>query len=106
MRAPYPNQTRSLVNTIPAYRQRSQRYKRGYVFRRGPLVVQIFQQEQADPVSGRPIPARPDTLWEVEVRNATPARNTPEAPLSRTVDAVLEVQLLMKGLLDLRRQDG
>ena len=27
-------------------RRRSQIYKRGYVFRRGPLVIQMFQQEQ------------------------------------------------------------
>ena len=30
----------------PYCRRRSQIYKRGYVFRRGPLVVQMFQQEQ------------------------------------------------------------
>lgn len=105
-------------------RRRSQIYKRGYVFRRGPLVIQMFQQEvvcsatqppifsgvifrtiQVDPKTQKPIPAHADTLWEVEVKTAAPVRNTQETPLSRSVDAVLEVQLLMKGLLDLRRQD-
>jgi len=86
-------------------RRRSQIYKRGYVFRRGTLVIQMFQQENVDPRTQKPIPAHQDTLWEVEVKTANPIRNTQETPLSQSVDAVLEVQLLMKGLLDLRRQD-
>ncbi|KAJ4472206.1 hypothetical protein J3R30DRAFT_1052496 [Lentinula aciculospora] len=85
--------------------RRSQIYKRGYLFRRGTLVIQMFQQEQVDPNTQEPIPAHPDTLWEVEVKTSTPIRNTQETPLSQSIDAVLEVQLLMKGLLDLRRQD-
>ena len=60
---------------------------------------------QSDPKTGKPIPAHVDTLWEVEVKTAAPVRNTQETPLSQSLDAVLEVQLLMKGLLDLRRQD-
>ncbi|KAI0081674.1 hypothetical protein K474DRAFT_1126891 [Panus rudis PR-1116 ss-1] len=87
------------------YHRRSQIYKRGYVFRRGALVIQMFQQEQVDPKTQKPIPAHQDTLWEVEVKTASPIRNTRETPLSQVVEAVLEVQLLMKGLLDLRRQD-
>jgi len=87
------------------YIRRSQIYKKGFVFRRGTLVVQMFQQEQVDPKTQQPIPAHADTLWEVEVKTASPIRNTQETPLSHSVDAVLEVQLLMKGLLDLRRQD-
>ncbi|GLB33525.1 putative med18 protein [Lyophyllum shimeji] len=87
------------------YVRRSQIYKRGYTFRRGPLVILMFQQELVDPKTQQPIPAHADTLWEVEVKTATPIRNTPEAPLSHSVNAVLEVQLFMKGLLDLRRQD-
>ncbi|KAH9918234.1 uncharacterized protein BXZ73DRAFT_92286 [Epithele typhae] len=92
------------VRSISAHR-RSQIYKRGYVFRRGSLVIQMFQQEHADPKTGKPMPAHVDTLWEVEVKTAAPVRNTQQTPLSRSLDAVLEVQLLMKGLLDLRRQD-
>ncbi|KAI0347189.1 hypothetical protein BDW22DRAFT_1321929 [Trametopsis cervina] len=87
------------------YFRRSQIYKRGYVFRRGSLVIQMFQQEQMDPKTQKPLPAHADTLWEVEVKTASPVRNTPETPLKRSIDSVLEVQLLMKGLLDLRRQD-
>ncbi|EJF61147.1 hypothetical protein DICSQDRAFT_106140 [Dichomitus squalens LYAD-421 SS1] len=87
------------------YVRRSQIYKRGYVFRRGNLVVQMFQQENSDLKTGKPIPAHVDTLWEVEVKTAAPVRNSQETPLSQSLDAVLEVQLLMKGLLDLRRQD-
>ncbi|KAI0776124.1 hypothetical protein BD413DRAFT_469313 [Trametes elegans] len=87
------------------YVRRSQIYKRGYVFRREGLVIQMFQQEHADPKTGKPIPAHVGTLWEVEVKTAAPVRNTQETPLSRSLDAVLEVQLLMKGLLDLRRKD-
>jgi mediator of RNA polymerase II transcription subunit 18 len=60
---------------------------------------------KVDPRTQQPIPAHADTLWEVEVKTASPIRNTQETPLSQSVDAVLEVQLLMKGLLDLRRQD-
>lgn len=60
---------------------------------------------QVDPKTQKPIPAHADTLWEVEVKTASPVRNTPEMPLSKTIEAVLDVQLLMKGLLDLRRQD-
>jgi mediator of RNA polymerase II transcription subunit 18 len=60
---------------------------------------------KVDPKTQKPIPAHADTLWEVEVKTASPVRNTQETPLSLSVDAVLEVQLLMKGLLDLRRQD-
>ncbi|KAI0068797.1 hypothetical protein BV25DRAFT_1866728 [Artomyces pyxidatus] len=86
--------------------RRSQIYKRGYTFRRGPLVIQMFQQEQVDPKTEKPIPAHADTLWEVEVKTAHPVRNTQETPLKPYIDAVLEVQLLMKGLLDLRRQDA
>ncbi|KAG6838013.1 hypothetical protein H0H93_008407 [Arthromyces matolae] len=87
------------------YIRRSQIYKRGYTFRRGPLVILMFQQEQVDPATQQPIPAHPDTLWEVEVKTASPLRNTQETPLSHAINAVLEVQLFMKGLLDLRRQD-
>ncbi|RDB23265.1 hypothetical protein Hypma_009640 [Hypsizygus marmoreus] len=87
------------------YVRRSQIYKRGYVFRRGTLVILMFQQEQVDPKTQQPIPAHTDTLWEVEVKTASPIRNTQETPLSHSVNAVLEVQLFMKGLLDLRRQD-
>ncbi|KAJ7667738.1 hypothetical protein DFH06DRAFT_1381378 [Mycena polygramma] len=76
------------------YVRRSQIYKRGYLFRRGPLVIQV-------PHSC----AHADTLWEVEVKTASPTRNTQETPLRTSVNAVVEVQLLMKGLLDLRRQD-
>ncbi|KAJ7507476.1 hypothetical protein B0H11DRAFT_2153167 [Mycena galericulata] len=87
------------------YVRRSQIYKRGYLFRRGALVIQMFQQEQVDPKTQQPIPAHADTLWEVEVKTASPTRNTQETPLRISVNAVVEVQLLMKGLLDLRRQD-
>jgi mediator of RNA polymerase II transcription subunit 18 len=58
-----------------------------------------------DPKTQLPIPAHTDTLWEVEVKTAQPIRNTQETPLSGAIEAVLEIQLLMKGLLDLRRQD-
>ena len=37
--------------------------------------------DQADPKTGKPMPAHPDTLWEVEVKTAAPVR-TQEAPLS------------------------
>ncbi|ESK93572.1 hypothetical protein Moror_1578 [Moniliophthora roreri MCA 2997] len=87
------------------YVRRSQIYKRGYVFRRGSLVIQMFQQEQVDPKTQQPIPAHADTLWEVEVKTATPIRNSQETPLSQAIEDVLQVQMLMKGLLDLRRQD-
>ncbi|KAI0320703.1 hypothetical protein OF83DRAFT_1052668 [Amylostereum chailletii] len=88
------------------YVRRTQIYKKGFAFRRGALLIQMCQQEQVDSRTQKPIPAPPDTLWEVEVRTANPIRNTQETPLSRSIDAVLEVQLLMKGLLDLRRQDS
>ena len=52
-----------------------------------------------------PIPAHADTLWQVIVKTANPVRGTQEVPLSRYIEAVLEVQALMKGLIDLRRQD-
>lgn len=87
------------------YLKRSQIYKRGYAFRRGPLVILMFQQEQVDPKTQLSNPAHADTLWEVEVKTASPIQNTQENPLSHSIEAVLEVQLLMKGLLDLRRQD-
>jgi hypothetical protein len=60
---------------------------------------------QVDPKTLQPIPAHADTLWEVEVKTAEPIRNTPETPLSAAIEEALEIQLLMKGLLDLRRQD-
>ncbi|KAF9534936.1 hypothetical protein CPB83DRAFT_222520 [Crepidotus variabilis] len=87
------------------YVRRSQIYKRGYAFRKGMLLILMFQQEQIDPKTMLPIPAHADTLWEVEVKTAEPLRNTQETPLSSAIEAVLDVQLLMKGLLDLRRQD-
>ncbi|KAK7060130.1 hypothetical protein VNI00_000894 [Paramarasmius palmivorus] len=58
-----------------------------------------------DPKTQQPIPAHADTLWEVEVKTATPIRNSQETPLSQAIEDVLQVQMLMKGLLDLRRQD-
>jgi mediator of RNA polymerase II transcription subunit 18 len=60
---------------------------------------------QIDPKTQRPIPAHADTLWEVEVKTAAPVQNSAETPLAKSIEAVLYVQLLMKGLLDLRRQD-
>ncbi|KAL0580800.1 hypothetical protein V5O48_001265 [Marasmius crinis-equi] len=94
----------SFANAL-GYVRRSQIYKRGYLFRRGSLVIQMFQQEQVDPKTHKPIPAHNDTLWEVEVKTAAPIRNSQETPLSGAIEQVLQVQLLMKGLLDLRRQD-
>ena len=67
--------------------------------------TQLSRTPQVDPKTQKPITAHPDTLWEVEVRTAAPVRNTQETTLSRYIEALLEVQLLMKGLLDLRRQD-
>jgi len=95
------------------YVQRSQIYKRGYAFRRGALIIQMFQQEQVDPKTSLPIPAHTDTLWEVEVKTATQVNTSASAAgghvqvstVRAAIDAVLEVQLIMKGLLDLRRQD-
>ncbi|KAH8830661.1 hypothetical protein DL96DRAFT_961311 [Flagelloscypha sp. PMI_526] len=87
------------------YQQRSQVYKRGFRFKRGLLVIQLSQQEQFDPNTQQPITAQQSTLWEVEVRTAEPVQNTPEKPLKQYIDAVLEIQTLMKGLLDLQRQD-
>jgi mediator of RNA polymerase II transcription subunit 18 len=98
------------------YIQRTQVYRRGYVFRRGPLVIQMSQQEsvrlsipiltrdgkwdlmteQANMTTGEPMAAHPDTPWQVEVKTASPVRNTQEMPLSKYVDAVVEVQQLMK----------
>ena len=40
------------------------------------------------------------------VKTANPVRGTQEVPLGRHIETVLEVQALMKGLLDLRRQDA
>ena len=71
-----------------------------------PVLLELTScTSKVDPKTKQPIPAHENTLWEVEVKNATPVRNSQETPLSKTIDAVLEVQLLMKGLLDLRRQD-
>ncbi|CAL1700909.1 unnamed protein product [Somion occarium] len=95
----------SFASTL-GYVRRSQIYKRGYVFRRGALVIQMFQQEKVDEKTEKPIPAHQDTLWEVEVKTATPVTSSKDKPLSQYVDSVLEVQLLMKGLLDLRRKDA
>jgi mediator of RNA polymerase II transcription subunit 18 len=88
------------------YIKRAQIFKRGYVFRRGRLVIQIFQEEQVDPNTQQPIPAHEDTPWHVVVKTANPVRGTQDVPLSQHIEAVLEVQALMKGLLDLRRQDA
>ena len=60
---------------------------------------------QIDAVTSLPLPPPPETLWEVEVKTSSPVRNTQEKPLSSVIDDVLEVQLLMKGLLDLGRGD-
>lgn len=78
--------------------------KNKYVYPGTPLDrrLTIFK---IDPKTQQPIPAHADTLWEVEVKTAEPIRNTPETPLSAAIEEVLEIQLLMKGLLDLRRQD-
>ena len=65
-----------------------------------------FTLSQVDPKTSKPIPAHSDTLWEVEVKTASPVRNTAETPLSVSIEAVMEIQILMKGLLDLRRQDS
>ncbi|KAI9512262.1 hypothetical protein F5148DRAFT_1279984 [Russula earlei] len=88
------------------YIKRSQAYKHGYVFRRGRLVIQIFQEEQVDSKTQEPIPAHADAPWQVIVKTANPVRGTQEVPLGRHIEAVLEVQALMKGLLDLHRQDA
>ncbi|KAJ8086321.1 hypothetical protein PM082_005144 [Marasmius tenuissimus] len=94
----------SFANAL-GYVRRSQIYKRGYLFRRGSLIIQMFQQEQVDPKTHKPIPAHSDTLWEVEVKTAAPIRNSQETPLNGAIEQVLHVQMLMKGLLDLRRKD-
>ncbi|KAF8272524.1 hypothetical protein EI94DRAFT_1718211 [Lactarius quietus] len=103
--------------------KRSPIYRRGYVFLRGRLIIQIFQEEQVCPLS---IPSlkvlrghmssrlmRRHRNQYLHMRYALAgssedcqpgARNT-GLPLGRHIEAVLEVQALMKGLIDLRRQD-
>jgi len=61
---------------------------------------------QVDSNTQDPIPTPEDTPWQVMVKTANPVRGTQEVPLGRHIEAVLEVQALMKGLLDLRRQDA
>ena len=61
---------------------------------------------KVDPNTLQPIPAHADTVWQVIAKTANPVRGTQEVPLSRHIEAVLEVQALMKGLIDLRRQDA
>jgi hypothetical protein len=61
---------------------------------------------KVDPNTQQPIPAHEDTPWHVVVKTANPVRGTQDVPLSQHIEAVLEVQALMKGLLDLRRQDA
>lgn len=51
------------------------------------------------------MPAHLDAPWQVEVKTS-PVRNTQETPLSHMVDAVLEVQRFMKGILDLQKLDA
>ena len=65
----------------------------------------LIDVSKVHPQTKKPIPAAADTLWEVEVKTANPVHNTQETPLSKSIEAVLEVQMLMKGLLDLRRKD-
>lgn len=71
------------------------------------LLPDLFfdQCGKVDPRTQKPIPAHADTLWEVEVKTAYPVQNTQETPLSQMIEAVLDVQRLMRGLLDLRRKD-
>ncbi|KZT42887.1 hypothetical protein SISSUDRAFT_1069086 [Sistotremastrum suecicum HHB10207 ss-3] len=88
------------------YKQKHQIYKRGYLFKRANLDIQMFQEERVDPKTHQPIRADPEALWEVEVKSSSPTRNTPETPLSNVIDAILEVQVAMRGLLDLRRKDA
>jgi len=87
-------------------RQRQQYYKRGYLFRRDNIDIQMFQEERVDAKSDKPIHADVEALWEVEVKSVSPTRNTPETPLAKVVDAILDVQRSMRGLLDLRRKDS
>jgi mediator of RNA polymerase II transcription subunit 18 len=61
---------------------------------------------KVDPNTQESIPAHADTPWQVMVKTANPVRGTQEIPLGRHIEAVLEVQRLMKGLLDLHRQDA
>ncbi len=61
---------------------------------------------KVDPNTQGPVPATADTPWQVIVKTANPVRGTQEVPLGRHIEAVLEVQALMKGLLDLSRQDA
>lgn len=66
----------------------------------------MFQEERVDAKSDKPIHADVEALWEVEVKSVSPTRNTPETPLAKVVDAILDVQRSMRGLLDLRRKDS
>jgi mediator of RNA polymerase II transcription subunit 18 len=60
---------------------------------------------QAEPKTEQPVPAHPETLWQVEVKTISPVYISKETPLEQYIEAVLEVQTLMRGLLDIRRQD-
>lgn len=61
---------------------------------------------QLDPKTNKPIRAESEALWEVEVKSSSPTRSTPESPLTQVIDAILEVQVAMGGLLNLRRKDA
>jgi len=65
----------------------------------------MTQEERVDPKTNKPIRADNEALWEVEVKSSSPTRSTPESPLSQIINAILEVQVAMGGLLDLRRKD-
>ncbi|KAH7105579.1 hypothetical protein BKA62DRAFT_690214 [Auriculariales sp. MPI-PUGE-AT-0066] len=83
--------------------QRLELYKRGYLFRRGSLTITLLQQDKVYELKGgiRKFAApHASAPWEVECRAFTK-----DIPLQPAIDAVLDLQLILKGWLDLRRQD-
>ncbi|EJD53702.1 hypothetical protein AURDEDRAFT_156948 [Auricularia subglabra TFB-10046 SS5] len=82
------------------FRLRIQLHKRGYIFRRGPLSITLLQLDQIDSKTRKNITAHPSAPWQVECR-----AYTKEVPIQQAIEAVLELQLIVKGWLDLARKE-
>ncbi|KAG8931986.1 hypothetical protein FRC02_001800 [Tulasnella sp. 418] len=84
--------------TSLGYKFKHETYKRGFIFRRGIVSVFIYQLDMFDVETMMPEKAPIEATWTIEAR--TPPTDTGVGP---SIQALLELRALMKGLVDLER---
>ncbi|KAG9015033.1 hypothetical protein FRB94_007105 [Tulasnella sp. JGI-2019a] len=82
------------------YRLKSEHYKRGFVFTSGMVAISVYQIDIINPETKKPEKAPEGSIWMIEAK--TPSTH---GALAKELQALTEVRELLRGLVDLDRNN-